>query len=178
MAENSLPDHQSCRTLKFFSLPIASLILVLLGIIFFAANMSALTLFHGTLLINVLCLLTSAGTKLAALVKSQVHEPASAVPASMDCSLLPKMSLLIALYNEKDIAATLIANLGKIIYPPTHLQVILVLEADDLQTAAAILETELPPWIEILRIPVGAIKTKPRALNYALPFCSGEIVGV
>ncbi len=178
MAENSLPDHQSCRTLKFFSLPIASLILVLLGIIFFAANMSALTLFHGTLLINVLCLLTSAGTKLAALVKSQVHEPASAVPASMDCSLLPKMSLLIALYKEKDIAATLIANLGKIIYPPTHLQVILVLEADDLQTAAAILETELPPWIEILRIPAGTIKTKPRALNYALPFCSGEIVGV
>ena len=83
--------------------------------------MSALTPFHGTLLINVLCLITSAGTKLAALVKSQVHEPASAVPASMDYSLLPKMSFLIALYKEKDIAATLIANLGKIIYPPTHL---------------------------------------------------------
>ncbi|MEK9733766.1 MAG: glycosyl transferase, partial [Paracoccaceae bacterium] len=126
----------------------------------------------------VLCLITSAGTKLATLVKSQVHAPVSPVPASIDCSLLPKMSLLIALYKEKDIAATLIANLGKIIYPPTHLQVILVLEADDLQTAAAILETELPPWIEILRIPAGTIKTKPRALNYALPFCSGEIVGV
>ncbi|MDF3607436.1 glycosyltransferase family 2 protein [Paracoccus sp. DMF-8] len=36
----------------------------------------------------------------------------------------------------------------------------------------------LPRWIRVVKVPDGPIKTKPRALNYALNFCRGQIVGV
>ena len=36
----------------------------------------------------------------------------------------------------------------------------------------------MPKWIRVIQAAPGTIKTKPRALNYALPFCSGEIIGV
>jgi cellulose synthase/poly-beta-1,6-N-acetylglucosamine synthase-like glycosyltransferase len=40
------------------------------------------------------------------------------------------------------------------------------------------MEAGLPPTVEVVTVPPGAIQTKPRAMNYALPFCRGEIVGV
>ena len=54
----------------------------------------------------------------------------------------------------------------------------LVLEADDEQTAHTLAQTDLPPWMHVLQAYGGSIKTKPRALNYALPFCTGEIIGI
>ena len=32
--------------------------------------------------------------------------------------------------------------------------------------------------MEVVIVPAGTVQTKPRAMNYALPFCRGEIVGV
>lgn len=54
----------------------------------------------------------------------------------------------------------------------------MVLERHDTQTKACLAAIELPKWIRIIDAAPGTIKTKPRALNYGLPFCSGEIIGV
>jgi cellulose synthase/poly-beta-1,6-N-acetylglucosamine synthase-like glycosyltransferase len=42
----------------------------------------------------------------------------------------------------------------------------------------AIAATTLPPCMRVLTVPPGHPRTKPRALNYALPFARGEIVGI
>lgn len=92
--------------------------------------------------------------------------------------VLPKVSILIPLYQEKNIAAQLRNNLEKLNYPRSHLEIILVLDRHDTQTKACLAAIELPKWIRVIQAAPGTIKTKPRALNYALPFCSGEIIGV
>jgi cellulose synthase/poly-beta-1,6-N-acetylglucosamine synthase-like glycosyltransferase len=84
----------------------------------------------------------------------------------------------VALYRESNIAARLVQRLGRIDYPRDRLEIILVLEEDDHLTRAALLQTRLPPWMRLLTVPGGTLKTKPRALNYALPFCQGSIIGV
>ena len=53
-----------------------------------------------------------------------------------------------------------------------------MIEASDEITEAALDGVRLPHWIRVVRVPDGPIKTKPRALNYALNFCRGQIVGI
>ena len=105
--------------------------------------------------------------------KREDAEPLSSLPLN-----IPKITLLVPLYKEKNIAKTLVKNLKKLSYPPTHLEAMLVLEADDHQTNQTLSHTNLPPWMHILKASKGEIRTKPRALNYALPFCTGDIIGI
>lgn len=91
---------------------------------------------------------------------------------------LPVVSLLVPLYRERDIASTLIARLGKLDYPPERLDVILITEADDTTTNQALAACDLPPWMRCVAVPHGHPRTKPRALNFALNFARGEVVGI
>lgn len=91
---------------------------------------------------------------------------------------LPIVSVIVALYQEEDIAGRLVARLGRIDYPHDRLEILLVVEEADLRTRKALLEARLPPWMRIVISPAGAIRTKPRALNVALDHCRGSIVGV
>ena len=55
----------------------------------------------------------------------------------------------------------------------------LVLEQHDTVTRDTIARTELPSWISVIEVPsANRLTTKPRALNYALDFCRGSIIGV
>lgn len=91
---------------------------------------------------------------------------------------LPRVSVMVPLYHESDIAPRLIARLTRLTYPRELTDVLLVVEADDKTTQAALAEVKLPPWMRIVVTPCGQIKTKPRALNFALDFCRGSIIGV
>ena len=75
-------------------------------------------------------------------------------------------------------AKRLLEALAAMDYPPALLDIKLVLEADDAMTRAAITGPVLPPTIEVISVPADTLRTKPKAMNYALPFCSGDIVGV
>ncbi len=90
----------------------------------------------------------------------------------------PRISVLIALYREPAMAAPLIEGLRALDYPPERMEVLLALEADDAQTAEAIRAAAPPPWIRTIVTPPGGPRTKPRALNHALDFARGEIIGV
>lgn len=91
----------------------------------------------------------------------------------------PRVSVMVPLYKEREIASVLVKRLARLSYPKHLLDVILVLEAKDRMTCETIARTQLPPWMRVIEVPGdGAVTTKPRALNYALNFCRGEIVGV
>jgi cellulose synthase/poly-beta-1,6-N-acetylglucosamine synthase-like glycosyltransferase len=53
-----------------------------------------------------------------------------------------------------------------------------VIEADDREMAEALAETTLPGCFEVVVVPPGEPRTKPRALNAALPLAQGEFVTV
>jgi cellulose synthase/poly-beta-1,6-N-acetylglucosamine synthase-like glycosyltransferase len=85
---------------------------------------------------------------------------------------------MVALYRESNIASRLTARLSKLDYPRQLLDILLVVEADDQLTREALSKTNLPGWMRVVVVPNGAVKTKPRALNYALDHCRGSIIGV
>lgn len=104
--------------------------------------------------------------------------PMAAAPRFVDSQRLPKVSLLVPLWHEERVAAHLLEALGAMEYPAPLLDIKLVLEEADVTTRAAIARCTLPPTIEIVTVPDGHLRTKPLAMNYALPFCRGEIVGI
>lgn len=89
---------------------------------------------------------------------------------------LPRYTILVPLYDEHNIAAKLIDNLGKLDYPTDRLQIILLLEEKDRRTIREIRNYELPAHFEILIMPDSPLKTKPRACNEGLKRATGEFV--
>ncbi|WP_164660047.1 glycosyltransferase [Tropicibacter sp. Alg240-R139] len=91
----------------------------------------------------------------------------------------PKVSVLVPLYKEREIASALIQRLSRLTYPKALLDVVLVLEEEDDVTRQTVADTDLPAWIRVIEVPAHAgLTTKPRAMNYALDFCRGDIIGV
>ena len=91
---------------------------------------------------------------------------------------LPVVSVLVPLLREEAIAERLLRRLRRIDYPRELLDVCLVVEEDDAVTRRTLARLDLPPSVRVVLVPSGSVKTKPRALNYALPFARGSVIGV
>jgi cellulose synthase/poly-beta-1,6-N-acetylglucosamine synthase-like glycosyltransferase len=92
---------------------------------------------------------------------------------------LPCVSVMIPLFHEPEIADALITRLENLTYPKPLLDIVLVLEAADEITRTALQRIQLPSWIKVVVVPdAKGLTTKPRAMNYALDFCRGTIIGV
>ena len=129
----------------------------------------------------VLSLVLSTGLKLLAArseIKARREKPAPAPTGPKPPIRLPIISVMVPLFHEHDIAERLIARLGKLDYPRELLDVLLVVEQGDLMTRTTLAGASLPRWMRVVTVPDGPIKTKPRALNYALNFCRGSVIGV
>lgn len=64
-------------------------------------------------------------------------------------------------------------------YPKSLLDIVLMLEVTDKITRATLARTDLHSWITVIEEPdTDGKTTKPRALNYALDFYRGSIIGV
>lgn len=88
-------------------------------------------------------------------------------------SALPVYSVIAALYREATSVAGLLAAIERLDYPPEKLDVIIAVEADDRDTRAALaaIRTKFP--ITVIPVPPQGPRTKPKALNVALPFARG-----
>ncbi|WP_170397833.1 glycosyltransferase [Ruegeria arenilitoris] len=92
---------------------------------------------------------------------------------------LPCVSIMVPLYKEREIADALIRRLQRLTYPKALLDIILVLEETDEVTRSTLAQVNLPSWIRTIEVPaLNGLTTKPRAMNYALDFCRGDILGV
>ena len=87
---------------------------------------------------------------------------------------LPRYTVLVAMYREARVLPDLVAALEALDYPPAKLDIKLVLEEVDAETIEAARALHLPPYFEVVIVPDGAPRTKPRALNYALQFATGD----
>lgn len=89
---------------------------------------------------------------------------------------LPRYTVLVPLYDEANVAESIVRNLTGVDYPKHLLQVVLILEENDRATQRALSQAQLPQHFEVLIVPDGPIRTKPRACNYGLTFATGDYV--
>lgn len=177
-AEYWLPEEQSCRNLPAQLKTLLALIVPALALALalqwftFAGLYRALFSFAIVMVCIGIAIKTSAAL-LQILARSPILSARAPPPDK-----LPQVSVLIPLHDESDILNALLHRIGLLSYPKTLLDVILVIEATDKRTRAHLQSATLPNWMRVLIVPPGRITTKPRALNYALPFCRGEIVGI
>ena len=91
---------------------------------------------------------------------------------------LPLYSIVIAIYNEADSVPALIEALQQIDYPKERLDIKIAVERDDTHTRHALDQMNLAAPFEIIVAPSAGPRTKPKALNAALPFVRGQYVVV
>ena len=90
----------------------------------------------------------------------------------------PVYTLLIALKDEAESAAQLSRAICALDYPRNRLDIKLLVEVGDESTWEALRAQSWPPGTELLVVPPGQPRTKPRALNYGLLRAKGEFVVV
>ncbi len=125
-----------------------------------------------------LSLVATSALKAAAAWTALRHGRREPPPDPPAIARMPVVSVLVPLFREQDIAPRLVQRLQRLTYPRELLDICLVTEADDATTRKMLARADLPNWIRVITVPAGSLKTKPRALNFALDFCRGSIVGV
>jgi len=98
-------------------------------------------------------------------------------PARADREL-PIYTIIAALYREARSVGGLLHAIERLDYPREKLDVLLTVEHDDDDTRAAIAAYAGPLPLRIIVAPPGTPRTKPRALNAALPFARGGLTVV
>jgi cellulose synthase/poly-beta-1,6-N-acetylglucosamine synthase-like glycosyltransferase len=172
-AREALPDHDSSLSAKD----------AVDGKLAFALTCCALALLGSAVLMPMLSaalagLLFSATISLRLLLCAAGLRPADSQPAPIADAALPFYSVLVPLYREADGVPALVARLDRLAYPRSKLQIKLLVEADDAETQSACFAARLAPHYEVIIVPQGRPRTKPRALNVALPLVKDGLVTV
>jgi len=186
MAETCVRAEESCRiwNARRFSIVLGAALAGLIGSALVAPLTSFLVLFG----IVVLALFLGTALRVAAAV-TQVRSARRARRAARGASSShppddpskgrkPVVSMIVPLFREPNIAPRLVARLGALTYPRELLDIMFVVEEDDHLTRAALARSRLPHWVRVIPVPDSTLRTKPRALNYALNFARGSIIGV
>ena len=179
-ASNLCDEKYSCRRLNVVPQRWRTAILVgvALGLMAARPDLAFLALFCWALLSNIatsslrlLAVFSFAGEK-------QKQQATINITRFADHQKRPRVSILIPLYKEDKVIPALLDAMERLTYPKELLDIKILLEENDETTRAALNKATLPHWAEIRVVPADIIQTKPRAMNYALPFCTGSIIGI
>ncbi|KCZ97077.1 glycosyl transferase [Hyphomonas polymorpha PS728] len=112
-------------------------------------------------------------------IRAAAHVPQARRDMAGDDGVLWSVyTLLIALKDEAESAAQLSQAICDLDYPRNRLDIKLLVETGDEATWDALRAQSWPPGTELLIVPPGQPRTKPRALNYGLLRAKGEFVVV
>lgn len=88
---------------------------------------------------------------------------------------LPAYTIIAALYREARSVDGLLRAIEHLDYPREKLDVLIVVEADDRETRAALADRRTSLPLTVIPVPTIGPRTKPKALNFALPFARGDL---
>lgn len=176
LAEHRVPTEYSCRDINKLTLSRGLAASLFFGISLALIYLFPNVFFAGITAVAAINLIATLAFKIAMLIAGYKKPPSR--PVDVPLAEKPVVSLIVPLYHEAAIANDLVMRLSRLTYPKSLLDVVLVLEDKDDQTRQMIEAVSLPGWMRVLRVPNGQIKTKPRALNYALGHTRGDIIGV
>ena len=141
---------------------------------FTAAPLAAtvtLTLALGVVFVPIILLRIAAAFNLARGRVTHDAAPCRRIPDEA----LPVYTLLVPLYREANVLPALVETLRRLDYAAAKLDIKLILEAVDGETLAAARALDLRGNFETVVVPDLAPRTKPKALNYALPLARGGV---
>ncbi|MFU8898426.1 MAG: glycosyltransferase family 2 protein [Roseinatronobacter sp.] len=179
-AETCVAEAESCRKMhtRWFG-NVLCLGLVTLAVL---ACLAPLTTLLVLTLVATFFLLINALLKIAAAIAVHTHRTARGMPIAPVTQLVrqrkPVVSILVPLHNEPLVVPRLINRLSRLTWPREVLDILLVVEEHDHPTRDALAACNLPRWMRVIPVPDAPLKTKPRALNYAMLFARGSIIGV
>ncbi|MDB5528233.1 MAG: glycosyltransferase [Devosia sp.] len=102
-------------------------------------------------------------------------QPAAIRPDDGD---LPVYSVLVPLRDEAHMVPQLYRALLALDYPAEKLDIKFVVEERSCATIEAVEQLPDNPSFSLIRVPDAAPRTKPKALDFALPACRGDLVVV
>lgn len=120
-------------------------------------------------------LVLPAAIRLGAMFTPAKQSPALRRPPDEE---LPDYSVLIPLHNEAEMVPQLYAVMAALDYPAERLDIKFVVEARSANTIAAVRAGLADPRFSLVTVPDAMPRTKPKALDFALPLCRGEYVVV
>ncbi|MBA2286223.1 MAG: glycosyltransferase [Ktedonobacteraceae bacterium] len=86
----------------------------------------------------------------------------------------PHYTVLCPLYREADVVPQLARAMQRLDYPTDKLQILILIQDDDAETYQALQKVLLPAHFEIVTLPTGEPRTKPRACNFGLLRAKGD----
>ncbi len=183
---NSLcPPRYSCRTwARPMGLPVLAFVLMALSLLITFYPQGLIWIVTGWIILNLILMTALRFVALSVQIGAKLRKPFGGASQEPDACArettqkLPIVSVLVPLHREEHILPQLLNRLGQSDYPKGLLDVCLVLEENDEVTRKAASQLTLPGWIRIIEVPTSSLQTKPRAMNYALDFCKGSIVGI
>lgn len=113
------------------------------------------------------------------LVRRSLNDPcAITVPpedlAAYPDEALPVYTVLVPVYREAAVLQQLMEGIAALDYPHHKLDVKVLLEEDDPETAHALAGINLPSYVEVLIVPDVGPQGKPRACNHGLDRARGK----
>jgi len=91
---------------------------------------------------------------------------------------LPIYTVLVPLFSEANVVPQIMGALKALNYPPDKLDVKIIVEAHDHETARLARSLAAKSGFDLITVSPGLPQTKPRALNLALMFARGELVTI
>jgi cellulose synthase/poly-beta-1,6-N-acetylglucosamine synthase-like glycosyltransferase len=123
--------------------------------------------------------------KLVITMAGRGHRPPRQVRMRPGETGLPGYAVLLPVHKEANMLHHLVARVDRLRYPRRQLCILLLVEHDDIETLEAARRLRIPfvrgpRWrvaaghLRVLVIPPGGPKTKPNALNVAMPYVVAE----
>jgi cellulose synthase/poly-beta-1,6-N-acetylglucosamine synthase-like glycosyltransferase len=147
--------------LAVLAVSVVSWAFALSGVVLFAN-----IVFLGAIGFKLVCVVAGIGTRIVV----------DAAPVPRTDRDLPLYTVLVPAYREANVIGDLIANLAALDYPEEKLEVLVLLEADDEETIAAVRAARPPATVRLVVVPDAAPKTKPKACNVGLFLARGELL--
>ncbi len=113
--------------------------------------------------------------RLAAVLNLILPEGRQKKPRLLSDAELPCYTVFVPLFKEVEILPHMARALARLDYPPAKLDIKIVLEESDRETIEAALGLAFPGNVELVIVPDREPRTKPKALNYALQFATGDL---
>ncbi|HUV33073.1 MAG TPA: glycosyltransferase, partial [Devosiaceae bacterium] len=121
--------------------------------------------------------LAPAGLRLVAAVMGFMH-PHREQLAPLSDAELPVYTVLVPLRDEAELVPQLINAMLALDYPRDRLDIKFVVEETSTDTLAALRPLMAVGPFELIEVPDGEPRTKPKAMNFALPLARGELLVV
>ncbi len=113
-----------------------------------------------------------------ALWQLRAPEPPSPRGEPRNDDQLPIYTVLVPLYREAGVVRELLSSLRALDYPTSRLEIMLIVEVIDHHTRDVLSRAELDAHMQVIVVPDGQPRTKPRAIQYALQLARGDYVVV